>query len=140
MIGSLCGVVVEAWTAWDLGLRDALAAPPRPGDDADGPAAAAGASGRAAGPARPAPLAPRRPGESDEALARRRMALELCLVRLVHATVQGGLAVGLLGAQGAGPLRWAGLRPWPARRTATLGVVASALNCYLLMPPRPGSK
>ena len=49
------------------------------------------------------------------------------LLRLVHALVQAGLAAGLLGIGGA----------WPARRTAALGVAASAINCYMLLPPRP---
>ena len=44
----------------------------------------------------------------------------------MHAVVQALLAAGLLQ-----------LRPWSQRKTAVFGVLASALNCYMLMPPLP---
>eukprot|EP01025_Chloroclados_australasicus_P051347 TRINITY_DN5974_c0_g1_i2.p2 TRINITY_DN5974_c0_g1~~TRINITY_DN5974_c0_g1_i2.p2 ORF type:complete len:239 (-),score=24.56 TRINITY_DN5974_c0_g1_i2:395-1111(-) len=48
------------------------------------------------------------------------------VIVLVHAIIQGLLAAGLLQ-----------LRPFHPRTTATFGVLASAINCYMLMPPLP---
>ena len=68
----------------------------------------------------------RRDGESEGEWAARRRRLDQATLRLVHAVIQAGLAVGLLQ-----------LRPWSSRKTAAFGVAASALNCFMLLPPRP---
>lgn len=53
------------------------------------------------------------------------------LLTLVHACFQAALAVGLLQ-----------LRPWKPRTVGVLGIVASAINCYMLTPAvvKPASK
>ena len=48
------------------------------------------------------------------------------LLTLVHAVTQALLAVGLLQ-----------LRPWKPRTVGVIGVVASAINCYMLLPALP---
>lgn len=48
------------------------------------------------------------------------------LLTLFHACVQAALAMGLLG-----------VRPWKPRFVGFLGVVASAINCYMLYPALP---
>lgn len=70
----------------------------------------------------------RAPGEDDQTWKARRA--ELCasthkkMLVLIHAIVQALLAVGLLQ-----------LRPFKPRLTATFGIMASVLNCYMLAPP-----
>ena len=48
------------------------------------------------------------------------------LLTLVHAVTQALLAVGLLQ-----------LRPWKPRTVGVIGIVASAINCYMLLPALP---
>lgn len=54
------------------------------------------------------------------------LALKQRLFVATHGLVQAALAAGLLQ-----------LVPWKPRTVGFLGVVASAMNCYLLLPPRP---
>ncbi|KAK9814890.1 hypothetical protein WJX73_001456 [Symbiochloris irregularis] len=72
-------------------------------------------------------LLQRRPKESEaEWNARRNKSLaeiDARLLTLVHASFQAALAVGLLQ-----------LRPWKPRFVGLLGIIASAMNCYMLMP------
>ena len=72
----------------------------------------------------------RGPGEPLADWRRRQAAaaaeIDRRLFILVHACVQALLAVGLLG-----------LRPWRPRTVGALGIVASAINCWLLLPPLP---
>ena len=70
----------------------------------------------------------RKEGETDGEWAERRHKLDQSMLRLLHAVIQAGLAVGLLQ-----------LRPWSNRKTAAFGVAASALNCFMLLPPRPAA-
>lgn len=75
-------------------------------------------------------LAARRPGESDEALQARQDAardeVNTRLFTLAHAVTQALTAVGLLQ-----------LLPFKPRTVGALGTIASAMNCYMLLPPLP---
>mmetsp|Transcript_19244 Transcript_19244/g.58089 ORF Transcript_19244/g.58089 Transcript_19244/m.58089 type:complete len:262 (-) Transcript_19244:773-1558(-) len=69
-------------------------------------------------------------GEDDgKYMARQQAAVDEINKRglvLFHASIQAFLALGLLG-----------LRPWKPRTVGALGVIASAINCYMLFPPMP---
>jgi hypothetical protein len=71
-----------------------------------------------------------RPGESEAEWAARaeaaRADINQRLLVLVHAGVQAATAVGLLQ-----------LLPWKPRTVGALGSIASAINCYFLLPPFP---
>ncbi len=75
-------------------------------------------------------LSARRPGETDEdwyvrqAAARKEVNQQL--LTLVHSLVQCGTAVGLLQ-----------LLPLKPRTVGALGTLASAINCYTLLPAYP---
>lgn len=75
-------------------------------------------------------LTARKEGESPEDYVKRQNELNEELNRrtvvLVHAIFQALLAVGLLG-----------LRPWKPRTVGFFGIVASAMNCYMLYPAVP---
>jgi Peroxisomal biogenesis factor 11 (PEX11) len=70
----------------------------------------------------------RREGESDEEYRDRQYKdgaeVQRRLLTLIHACFQAALAMGLLE-----------LRPWKPRTVGALGIIASALNCYMLFPP-----
>lgn len=73
------------------------------------------------------------PGEDDQAWQIRRAELSASthkkMLVLIHAVTQALLAIGLLQ-----------IRPFKPRLTATFGVLASVLNCYMLSPPWPSLK
>jgi hypothetical protein len=75
------------------------------------------------------------PEEEDAVYLRRQQAavdeINKRGLTLFHASVQALLAVGLLQ-----------LRPWKPRAVGALGVVASAINCYMLFPslPKPAKR
>ena len=79
-----------------------------------------------------AALSARQAGESDAdyraRLGKQRPELARRLTVLVHALFQAALAMGLLE-----------LRPWKPRTVGALGIIASAMNCYMLYPAVPGS-
>jgi hypothetical protein len=69
----------------------------------------------------------RKEGESEEEFAEREAKchdeINKRLLTLIHACFQAALAMGLLE-----------LRPWKPRTVGMLGIVASAMNCYILYP------
>ncbi|KAL6782568.1 hypothetical protein ACKKBG_A07305 [Auxenochlorella protothecoides x Auxenochlorella symbiontica] len=75
-------------------------------------------------------LTARRVGEVEEVyqarLEKNGAEITRHLLLLVHSLVQALLAVGLLE-----------LRPWKPRTVGMLGIIASALNCYMLFPALP---